>query len=384
MIIKISLLCKKGVCFMIAALLIFGINISRVMTSDCDYFSKAISFMGTELKSEYENVSDCCSFKGVTCNNNHITSIVFTNFKDSTIDLNKFIENLKNLEYLDTLELTNIISNSKKRLPATLGSIKSLKTLKFNNNIEDYADSGIPSELGNLINLEILELKNNGLSGVMPFDFKNLQKLKTLYIDRNEKITGYVPLLSNLKYCTYSETGLCYLPGASCKSLASPCTTEKIKATNKINGSPYPNTDKFEKAKSTNSDPKNKFSFIAFLIIFILLFCCCCHSNEKSHNKKQKSHNKKQKTHDEKKKTQTFKVIDTCNINTSNTHSIADLSNEYVSLGANRVTATSFLQPDNQSANSISFSQPTNQQINKSENQPENQLVNQIENKPVN
>lgn len=348
---------------MIAVLLIFGISISRA--TDCDYFSEAIGFMGTKLKNEYENVSDCCSFKGVTCDSNHITSIVFTNFKDTTVDLNKFIENLKNLKYLDTLELTNIISNNKRKFPTALGSIKSLKTLKFNNNIEDYSDSNIPSELGNLTNLEILELKNNGLTGVIPFDFKNLQKLKTLYIDRNEKITGYVPLLSNLEYCTYSGTDLCYLPGASCKSLASPCTTEKIKATNKINGSPYPNTDKFEKAKGGNSNSKNKFSFIAFLIIFILLFfCCCCRNNEKLHKKKQKTYHKKQKTYNKKQKTQAFEVIDTSNIDNANTHTNADASNTYVSLGANQITATSFSQPKNQTESVMSLSQPASQPPN--------------------
>jgi len=309
-----SVLYKNCICLIIALLLFFGINISSVMAQDCEYLKEAISYMGDKLKNEFEETPDCCKMKYITCNSfNRITSIKISDYTDSSADLNKFIKNLNNLDFLYTLELINIVSNTKKSLPTELGSLKSLKNLKFNDNKVDYEDSTIPSSLGNLSNLQHLELQNNGLtgsipkslgklnkllilnlnknnlSGTIPYDFKSLVLLKNLYLDRNNDLYGYVPLL-NINFCNYSETDLCYLPGASCKSGLSSCTTEQIKNTNNDNGSPYPNTDKYEKAIGTTNGVKrnanSSFSYLFTLIFFFILFCLCCCRNKN----KQKPH----------------------------------------------------------------------------------------------
>ena len=49
----------------------------------------------------------------------------------------------------------------------------------------------IPSELGLLVNLEILRLQNNFLSGNMPESFSNLKKLRLLNLSNNH-LTGSI------------------------------------------------------------------------------------------------------------------------------------------------------------------------------------------------
>ncbi len=67
------------------------------------------------------------------------------------------------------------------------------------NNLNGY----IPSEIGNLANLETLHLDGNGLSGEIPEDFQELQKLRELSL-ANTGYEGHVTVilsfLSNLEY----------------------------------------------------------------------------------------------------------------------------------------------------------------------------------------
>ena len=50
----------------------------------------------------------------------------------------------------------------------------------------------IPSEIGNLTNLERLYLKDNQLSGLIPSEIGNLVNLQRLYLNENE-LSGEIP-----------------------------------------------------------------------------------------------------------------------------------------------------------------------------------------------
>jgi len=314
-----SLLSKKCFCLIIASLLLFGMGIPRVMANDCDPFARAIEFLGDQIKKDFLNADNCCSFSAVNCNSlNHITKIKIKNYRDDNADLDSAIKELSSLGYLESLELTNFITNEKHGIPKSLGNLKHLKTLIFSGNSLDFAGSSIPEEIsyltqlvtldlsnndlqgsipksfGKLKNLKNLNLSKNNLSGTIPYDFKDLINLNELKLDYNTNIKGYVPLLSNLSNCGYNLTNLCYLPNAACKSTIKNCTSEDIKSTNSQNGSPYPNSENFEKPNSYNRSRRGGSSSLFLLIIlgFVIFIIYRRRGNKKtSHNKPQNVNN---------------------------------------------------------------------------------------------
>jgi len=48
----------------------FGINISKVVASDCDVIKKILRYVDDEsFKSEFERKLNCCDVKGIGCDN---------------------------------------------------------------------------------------------------------------------------------------------------------------------------------------------------------------------------------------------------------------------------------------------------------------------------
>ena len=83
--------------------------------------------------------------------------------------------NLVNLETLDLRNNPGLTGN----LPAELGNLTNLETLRLSNNPE--LTGNLPPQLGNLVNLETLDLRNNpGLTGILPPAIGNLPKLRYL------------------------------------------------------------------------------------------------------------------------------------------------------------------------------------------------------------
>ena len=80
-------------------------------------------------------------------------------------------------------------------IPSSMSGLTSLETLDLNDN---KLDGEIPSWLGSLTNLSTLRLDANGLSGEIPSSLSNLTALDTLHLNANQ-LTGNIPLeLGNL------------------------------------------------------------------------------------------------------------------------------------------------------------------------------------------
>ena len=104
------------------------------------------------------------------------------------------------------LDLTrNLLIGS---IPAELGSLSNLKSLRMSGN---NLGGSIPNELGNLTALINLELHDNNLSGSIPTEVGRLSKLTWLELSRND-LSGSIPAemskLTNLTVLALSHNEL--------------------------------------------------------------------------------------------------------------------------------------------------------------------------------
>ena len=89
-------------------------------------------------------------------------------------------------------------------IPSQLGNLQKLEWLKLDGN---SITGSIPLELGNLQNLERLWLHSNSLIGSIPVELGSLQNLQRLYLSANN-LTGSIPIeLTNLQNLQYLSLG---------------------------------------------------------------------------------------------------------------------------------------------------------------------------------
>ena len=122
---------------------------------------------------------------------------------------------LGNLTDLEVLDLANTLLTGP--IPAELGNLTNLKVLDLGEEIlhagpdkyryRPVRRGEIPAELGNLTNLEVLVLHGNQLTGEIPAELGNLTNLKQLSLDGNQ-LTGEIPAelgnLTNLGPISYN------------------------------------------------------------------------------------------------------------------------------------------------------------------------------------
>lgn len=109
--------------------------------------------------------------------------------------LNLSGQNLAKLDFSifarTSLEELNVSNNNlTDALPSQIGKLKNLKVL----NASDNQMTGVPSEIGQLSNLETLNLSNNQITG-LPNELGNLKNLKVLNLSGNEYSTQDLDLI---------------------------------------------------------------------------------------------------------------------------------------------------------------------------------------------
>lgn len=131
-----------------------------------------------------------CSWYGVSCTNNHITDLTFSNNRLNG-ELPAAIQDLTSLKSL------NLSGAGITAIPAEVGNLISLEVL----DLSRTAVTAIPVEITNLTNLQILDLESTQIA-VLPPEIGNLTQLQVLRLLSN-KLTSQLPAelvnLSNLR-----------------------------------------------------------------------------------------------------------------------------------------------------------------------------------------
>ncbi|WP_353931255.1 DUF4347 domain-containing protein [Okeanomitos corallinicola TIOX110] len=96
-------------------------------------------------------------------------------------------------------------------IPTEIGNLSNLQTLTFDLN---QLSGTIPIEISNLSNLRYLQLSRNQLSGTIPIQISNLSNLRHLYLSSNQ-LSGTIPIeISNLSNLQSLSLGFNQLSGS--------------------------------------------------------------------------------------------------------------------------------------------------------------------------
>jgi len=122
-------------------------------------------------------------WQGVTVKQDKVTglSLLFNNINGT------LPSSLGDLEHLQVLELA--FNGLKGTIPSSIGKMTQLEVLSFNGN---FLVGEIPSSLGKLSKLQELHLSSNKLSGNLPMSIGSLNNLIVLNVFDNE-LTGVIP-----------------------------------------------------------------------------------------------------------------------------------------------------------------------------------------------
>ena len=126
-----------------------------------------------------------CTWFHVTCNSDNSVTRVDLGNADLSGQLVPELGQLTNLQYLE-LYSNNITG----KIPEELGNLTNLVSLDLYLNT---LDGPIPTTLGNLAKLRFLRLNNNSLTGGIPMSLTNVSSLQVLDLSNN-KLKGEVPV----------------------------------------------------------------------------------------------------------------------------------------------------------------------------------------------
>ncbi|XP_068643819.1 LRR receptor kinase BAK1-like [Aristolochia californica] len=145
-----------------------------------------------------------CTWFHVTCNNDNSVIRVDLGNADLSGQLVPQLGQLKNLQYLELY--SNNISGT---IPSDLGDLTSLVSLDlYLNNFTGL----IPDTLGKLSMLRFLRLNNNSLTGNIPYSLTNISALQVLDLSNNN-LSGRVPSSGSFSLFTpisfQNNKGLC-------------------------------------------------------------------------------------------------------------------------------------------------------------------------------
>jgi len=133
----------------------------------------------------WKTATPVTSWYGIWVNKGHVARVdLYSNSLRGSLPSE--LGQLTNLQVLDFYnnQLTGTI-------PSELGQLVNLQALDLSFN---QLTGTIPSELGQLANLDVLVLNNNQFTGIIPTEFAQLTRLKYLYL-RNNYLTGDSPTI---------------------------------------------------------------------------------------------------------------------------------------------------------------------------------------------
>ncbi|XP_042025580.1 probable LRR receptor-like serine/threonine-protein kinase At3g47570 [Salvia splendens] len=108
--------------------------------------------------------------------------------KSSTHDM-QFLTSLTNSPYLNIIDISN--NPLRGVLPNSIGNLS--QSLELFRAYGTGIRGSIPSQIGNLINLTALNLRDNQLNGSIPSTIGNLKKLGGLFLAHNQ-LQGSIPI----------------------------------------------------------------------------------------------------------------------------------------------------------------------------------------------
>ncbi|XP_010486751.1 PREDICTED: receptor-like protein 12 [Camelina sativa] len=154
----------------------------------------------------WANNSDCCSWKGITCNAKS-GDVIELDLHCSFLH-GRFYSNssLQKLPFLTTLDLS--FNDFYGQVPSLIGNFPHLTTLNLSMN---QLSGQIPSSIGNLSHLITLQLSENKFSGRIPSSIGKLFHLTSLQLSGNYfsgRIPTWIGNLSELNYLSFRENNL--------------------------------------------------------------------------------------------------------------------------------------------------------------------------------
>ena len=176
------------------------------LVSDCATLLAAKSTLeGASGNLNWSSDIPISDWDGVTIGNDGVSSLSLSHHRLNG-EIPSELGNLANLEMLNLFQ--NQLTGA---IPPELGNLSNLTDLHLTSN--DLTGE-IPPELGNLSNLQTLFLDGNHLTGDIPPELGNLSNLTGLLLYRNELTGAIPPELGNLANLTYLWLYLNQLTGA--------------------------------------------------------------------------------------------------------------------------------------------------------------------------
>merc|ERR1712000_141456 len=113
--------------------------------------------------------------------------------KIRTLDDSTLLDYLRKNSKIEECDLNNENSEHKITGSISLSFIKNILNVSILSLYNNQLTGNIPKELSNLINLQFLDLSSNQISGEIPKELSNLINLQELYLSSNE-LCGNIPL----------------------------------------------------------------------------------------------------------------------------------------------------------------------------------------------